>query len=216
MSVPVPAIRFAPGRPAAHGHPTLVVVRWRGLALEKRRNLLKHKGAFAYPERVNEIDDLVLSRTHLVVRAANALHGSVRHRIEWRDLYQSGAVGLIRSAQKFNPDRGVPFRRVCLPQDPASHDPLDPKSSGPEPWGPRVSQQDDADPGNRGQENEGPAVDGKNPETLGTSKSNEALSLDEYPELTSTRPARVLLEEWAMWPAPIQVKRCWGWLAGCS
>ena len=56
---------------------------------------------------MKEVHDLVLSRTQLVVRAANALHGSVRHRIEWNDLYQSAVIGLIKVAQKFNPDRGV-------------------------------------------------------------------------------------------------------------
>jgi len=66
---------------------------------------------------VNEVDDLVLSRTQLVVRAANALHGSVRHRIEWNELYQSGVIGRAHQpVKKFNPDRGIPFDGYAYPR----------------------------------------------------------------------------------------------------
>jgi len=86
---------------------------------------------------VNEVDDLVLSRTQLVVRAANALHGSVRHRIEWNELYQSGVIGRAHQGGKeVQPRPRHPIRRVCLPEDPAGHHRFDPKSPGPQPRGP--------------------------------------------------------------------------------
>lgn len=52
----------------------------------------------------------------LVTRAANSVHRAVQSRLDWDDLYQEGAVALVKAARSFDPRQGVPFDGYAYPR----------------------------------------------------------------------------------------------------
>jgi len=72
------------------------------------------RGALSTPQRKLVQDNLGLVAVHLRRYVSNL--AQPRRDREWEDLFQEGCLGLVNAAERFDPDRGIPFAAFALPR----------------------------------------------------------------------------------------------------